>query len=307
MPTPLGTLIVANCVTSFHRTVYLEGWFKSESSVLSRLRLVQCSRERQFSDVFATCPSVEDAQSFRLEALTETGFVDTNTVLFQMESGDEIEIALKDLVETREAMYQSKAAFGRFSQIVSQHAAPMILDIGGRNRSGKPIMPRFSTNAVHVVTDIVNGPDVDVVGDAHRLSSLFTTNSFDFAVSIDVFEHLLMPWKVVVELNRVLKPGGRVWVSSHQTIGLHDLPWDFWRFSRDSWSALFNSFTGFEIIEAVSDHETFVLPFLNRTGKHDSVKSAGHEISAVHAIKVSQPKVEWQADMESILQTTYPT
>lgn len=306
MTTRSGSTIVANCVTSFHRTLYIEGWHKSESCDLFSAHLVQCPLDRQVTDISSTCETVEGAQTFRIEALTETGFRETDSVLFVTTTGEKIELSLQELIEFREGMYESKAAYARFAQLVNQHPSPRILDVGGRNRSDKPTMPRYSPNALHVVTDIIDGPDVDVVGDAHLLSSLFTEDSFDFVVSIDVFEHLLMPWKVVVELNRVLKPGGHVWISSHQTIGLHDLPWDFWRFSRDSWNALFNLFTGFEIVEAVSDHESFVLPFLNRPGKQDSVKSAGHEISAVHAVKVSAPTVEWETDLARILNTEYP-
>jgi hypothetical protein len=53
--------------------------------------------------------------------------------------------------------------------------------------------------------DIKVGENVDIVGDAHRLTSLFKAGQFDFAYSISVFEHLLWPWKVALELNTDFK------------------------------------------------------------------------------------------------------
>ena len=126
-------------------------------------------------------------------------------------------------------------------------------EIGGRDRSQRTIKEKFP-NAEYVVVDIVAGENVDVVADAHQLSSVFENSSFDFVISASVFEHLLMPWKVALEINKILRPGGSLWISSHQTVGLHDSPWDYWRFSRDSWTGIFNKNTGFEIVATVSDH-----------------------------------------------------
>ena len=49
---------------------------------------------------------------------------------------------------------------------------------------------------------------MDVVGDAHTLSRHYPDAAFDAVMAFSVLEHLLMPWKLVIELNRVLKPGG---------------------------------------------------------------------------------------------------
>jgi hypothetical protein len=69
-----------------------------------------------------------------------------------------------------------------------------------------------------------------------------------FATS--VFEHLMMPWKVVIELNRILEQSGLVMLTSHQTWPLREVPWDYWRFCDQAWHALFNPSTGFEVLQA---------------------------------------------------------
>jgi hypothetical protein len=99
-----------------------------------------------------------------------------------------------------------------------------------------------------------------------------------------------MPWRVALEINKILRVGGSLWVQSHQTLGLHDFPWDYWRFSSESWASLLNKNTGFEIVDAISDHEMYIIPFLTRNEMFDAEKAAGYELSAVHAVKVCHRK-----------------
>jgi SAM-dependent methyltransferase len=56
----------------------------------------------------------------------------------------------------------------------------------------------------------LDGEGVDPVGDVHKLSQSFPLGHFDFVFSVSVFEHLLFPWKAVLEINKVLKTGGYI-------------------------------------------------------------------------------------------------
>lgn len=107
-------------------------------------------------------------------------------------------------------------------------------------------------------------------------------------------------------MNRVMKLGGRAWISTHQTIGMHDIPWDFWRFSDTAWDALFNESTGFRIVDRVMDHEEFILPFAIRDEKLDAEKAAGCEMSAVVVEKIGPTSLDWPVSLESVIQTMYP-
>jgi 2-polyprenyl-3-methyl-5-hydroxy-6-metoxy-1,4-benzoquinol methylase len=52
---------------------------------------------------------------------------------------------------------------------------------------------------------------VDIVGDAHKLSSYFENGKqFDIVFSSAVFEHFAMPWIVATEIAKILKVGGFV-------------------------------------------------------------------------------------------------
>ena len=50
---------------------------------------------------------------------------------------------------------------------------------------------------------------MDVVGDAHKLSSYFH-DEFDLIFSSAVFEHLAMPWRASIEIIKLLKKGGYI-------------------------------------------------------------------------------------------------
>ena len=62
---------------------------------------------------------------------------------------------------------------------------------------------RHSPAASYVGFDFYPGENVDVVGDAHKLSSYFGHDEkFDLIFSSAVFEHLHMPWIVAQEIQK---------------------------------------------------------------------------------------------------------
>jgi hypothetical protein len=182
---------------------------------------------------------------------------------------------------------------------------PKLLDIGGRARSGNDLSEYFPECDV-TTFDIVPDPGVHVVGDAHEMSRHFAPASIDFAQSISVFEHLVMPWKVVVELNRVLKPGGMAHIFSHQTIGMHDMPWDFFRFSDASWAGLFNRYTGFEIVKSDMSNYMHIVPRAWSEHYRGNEGAGGFDCSGVIVRKIGDASVAWDVAVPDILKTAYP-
>jgi hypothetical protein len=193
------------------------------------------------------------------------------------------------------------------SRWIARHrpARPRLLDIGGRARSGVQRSEQYPQCDV-TTFDIVPDAGVDVVGDAHEMSRIFPPASFDFATSVSVFEHLVMPWKVAVEMNRVLKPGGMAFIFTHQTIGMHDMPWDFFRFSDASWAGLFNRHTGFEVVQTNMSQFMHVIPSAWSERFRGSERSGGYNASGVIVRKVSDARVAWEVPVPDILQTAYP-
>jgi ubiquinone/menaquinone biosynthesis C-methylase UbiE len=151
----------------------------------------------------------------------------------------------------------------------------------------------------------MDGPNVDIVGDAHELSKLLPANHFDAAMSLSVFEHLAMPWKVAVELNKVLKLGGFAFLQTHQAFPLHDEPWDFWRISSQAWPALFNQKTGFRIIEAAMAEPVMFVAKRWHPGMNLH-ESRGCGVSSVVVEKIGESLVRWDVELADVLESRYP-
>jgi hypothetical protein len=295
----------------FNRHLSISGWFNSEESQqrLTRVELRMIDLDFFSAEVGLRHEGVlalgED-KGFTIDAILRRAEFPIDSILvFTLSTGREISIPLEELVNERLSLSSTLDLKSRFQRLLRSNGCTNMLDVGGRDRSKIDHSQKFEGIDVTVL-DIIPGANVDVVGDAHEISKLFEPNFFDAFFCLSVFEHLLMPWKVVLELNRVLKMGAVGLVYTHQTLGLHDLPWDFWRFSDQSWSALFNKQTGFEVLEAKMDHKSFVLPFFWRPDKAFAEKSAGFESSTVLVRKIGPCELTWPVELKEILSTSYP-
>jgi len=124
-----------------------------------------------------------------------------------------------------------------------------ILEVGSREVTGKSDARKRFSNAEYVGFDYYPGENVDVVGDAHKLSSYFEGKKFDIIYSSACFEHFAMPWLVSVEIAKLLKVGGLVFVETHFSYITHERPWNFFQFSDMALKTLFSNALGFECLE----------------------------------------------------------
>lgn len=125
------------------------------------------------------------------------------------------------------------------------------LEIGSRKVTGAVSFRDHivSHGGTYVGFDIHAGENVDIVGDAHKLSSYFS-EGFDVIYSSAVFEHLAMPWVVATEIAKLLKVGGNLLIETHFSYSSHERPWHFFQFSDMALRCLFSPALGFECIEA---------------------------------------------------------
>ncbi|ACA18025.1 Methyltransferase type 11 [Methylobacterium sp. 4-46] len=192
----------------------------------------------------------------------------------------------------------------KFVDLVAERGGSL-LEIGARARSGHVYRTLFPASVAYTGMDILAGPNVDVVGDAHHLSRVLDRR-FDFAFSVSVFEHLLMPWKAALELNRVLTDGGLAYIGSHQAWPLHEAPWDFWRFSDNAWRGLFNRHTGFEVVETEMGLEGFTVPSFSGAGPIAGIDRQPAFLSSSCLVrKVAPPAVSWDAEVAEIYDLHY--
>ena len=198
------------------------------------------------------------------------------------------------------------------ARVNREHAS--VLEVGARRSSPFSLSYRshFEPHVRFVGFDILPGDNVDVVGDAHHLTRHFPEQSLGAAYSLTVLEHLLMPWRFALELNRVLEMGALVYHATHQTWPVHAAPNDFYRFSDEALKFLFGPHAGFEIVDAHMEHLVWLYPE-ERTTKHflETPLFPGYGNSQVVARKirhVEPGRDAWEAAAERLAERSrqYP-
>jgi SAM-dependent methyltransferase len=276
-----GYSFMIDAAAKFFQSVYLYGWFHHPSDRLANLELeadgVLASSHKVGLAHGGASQNYSDA-GWELQAmLSANRFPQEGRVRFVTSSGYVAEAGIVDLLVERDQANASTRVQKAFFERIRAADYKRVLDLGGRDRSTtgidyvgqhevtlfdvvKRLLRTGRRRAEVTVFDIVGDDNVDVVGDAHELSHYFPAGHFDALHCRSVLEHTLMPWKIAVEAAKVLRPGGLGVFLTHQTTGMHDMPWDFWRFSDTCWDALFNEQTGFRILDRALGHECYVIP-----------------------------------------------
>jgi len=186
-----------------------------------------------------------------------------------------------------------------------------VLEIGSREVTGPSNARNEFAKAEYVGFDYYPGNNVDVVGDAHKLSSYFRQEEkFDIVYSSACFEHFAMPWLVAIEIHKVLKVGGIVFVETHFSYSSHERPWHFFQFSDMALRVLFSEALGFECLEAgmsnpiVGRFSVLADPYLKNkpvAGLYCHSEYLGKKIKEVE-------NFDWeQIDLENVVgKTKYP-
>lgn len=78
--------------------------------------------------------------------------------------------------------------------------------------------------------------------------SMIEDESYDSAVCLEVLEHVPDPFRAVHEIHRILKPQGIIVVSVPHLNRLHEIPYDYYRFTSYGLRFLFES-NGFEVVD----------------------------------------------------------
>ncbi|MCX7379956.1 MAG: class I SAM-dependent methyltransferase [Alphaproteobacteria bacterium] len=303
-----GYLFMVDAAAKFFNTLRISGWFHHESDTLRSVAFSGQPVVAAVSEVGVAHGGVLNLgpdKGFTLQVLrAEEALAEDAAITFTTHSGWSATIPIAALCEDRTGLYPGHAMMRRFIDAVDAMPDAHVLDIGGRARSQLDRSQAFGRARVSVL-DIHPGDNVDIVADAHDMSAI-PGESFDAVYSVSVFEHLMMPWAVVPQLHRVLKPGGLALIATHQTIGMHDMPWDFWRFSDTAWDALFNARTGFEIVERILESEQFIIPFIYRPIKAWAERAAGYEGTAVLVRKTGPCSLAWPVTPADLTTTMYP-
>lgn len=221
--------------------------------------------------------------------------------------------------EGDDAFFQSptkRSSIGKHGQIhpwAAQFNRPTtkVLEIGSRCVSSQAHWKRFFPDVQYTGIDIIDGENVDLVADAHRLSEYFDKESFDLVLSFAVFEHLAMPWVVAEEISKVLKIGGHVAIETHFSYSEHELPWHFFQFNSNALESMFNEALGFDVLDSGLD-SPIVGRFANKAAPHLRGKPVSDlychsSIIAVKNKACESEKFSWRGALPTVVKNTmYP-
>lgn len=116
-------------------------------------------------------------------------------------------------------------------------------------------------------------PNVDMLGDAHTLP--VKTGSVDAVMCKAVLEHVENPMKVLSELDRVLKPGGFIYIDVPFLFIAHGYPQDFFRFTRSAVDILMGDYEKIKSGASIGPFSTLMLLFndfiLEVTGQRNRI------------------------------------
>ena len=135
-----------------------------------------------------------------------------------------------------------KYLFADLEKATAAYASGRVLDIGCGN---KPYLNWFTPRATQYLgCDIVQSDQnrVDIISAATDLP--LRENTVDTVFSTQVIEHVADHRKLLAEAFRVLKPGGYLILSAPMCWEHHEVPHDFFRFTRYGWQHLL-TLTGF--------------------------------------------------------------
>ncbi|MCX6848281.1 MAG: class I SAM-dependent methyltransferase [Verrucomicrobia bacterium] len=114
----------------------------------------------------------------------------------------------------------------------------------------------LETGAVLHTLDFCAGEGVDFVGDVSALP--FEDESYDIVLSTQVLEHVQDPQKVCLEMARVLKPDGHLFLTTPQSSPIHNEPWNYFNFTHYGLTLLFEK-AGLKVVKKEAQGGHFVM------------------------------------------------
>jgi len=124
--------------------------------------------------------------------------------------------------------------------IKQREMKPICLIIGGGS-IGTGMKALYTDKCIDIIGfDIYKSPFITYFADAHNIP--LQDESVNGVWIQAVLEHVLDPWRVVSEINRVLKIGGIVYAETPFMQQVHEEAYDFTRFTHSGHRWLFRSF-----------------------------------------------------------------
>ncbi|MFW2446062.1 MAG: methyltransferase domain-containing protein [Qipengyuania pacifica] len=133
-------------------------------------------------------------------------------------------------------MHDTALKIGRAAIEIYANGNSPILEVGSLDVNGS--LRQFAPDGTsYVGVDLVPGKSVDIVVEAGKALP-FKDEAFDLILASSVFEHDPAFWQTFLELARLLRDGGHLYINAPSNGTVHRYPEDHWRFYPDSGRAL---------------------------------------------------------------------
>ena len=136
-----------------------------------------------------------------------------------------------------------------------KNKAIRILDVGSFDVNGTYKSILSEPYWTYTGADLEQGPNVDIVLNTPYEWRHISSNTFDVLVSGQVFEHVEWFWLTILEMHRVLKPGGLCCILAPAGGYEHKFPVDCWRFYPDGFTAI-AKFANMEVLHVSTQWES---------------------------------------------------
>ncbi|WP_157628233.1 bifunctional 2-polyprenyl-6-hydroxyphenol methylase/3-demethylubiquinol 3-O-methyltransferase UbiG [Ensifer sp. BR816] len=120
-----------------------------------------------------------------------------------------------------------------------------VLNIGSGGEVMDVIRKNQRSGVTVLSTDIDPERKPDFVDDI--TATKLDAEAFDHVICAEVLEHVREPFKASENIHKILKPGGRVFVSTPFQFPLHDAPHDYFRYTEFGLANIFQNFRSTEV------------------------------------------------------------
>jgi SAM-dependent methyltransferase len=118
-----------------------------------------------------------------------------------------------------------------------------ILEIGSKDYGSTVPFRKHMKHREYIGLDMAPGAGVDRVGDLSKDLCGLPEGYFSLIICCSVLEHVEQPWRMAQNIVRLVRPGGRVYMSVPWVWRYHPYPDDYFRFSWRGIETLFHELT----------------------------------------------------------------
>jgi SAM-dependent methyltransferase len=120
-----------------------------------------------------------------------------------------------------------------FDKYVNDPVGGTIVEVGSQDICGGPMSSAAQPQYKYIGIDLGKWSAVDIVLEDPYVYP-FDSDSIDAVVSCSTFEHIEFFWVSFLEMCRVCKPGGHIFICAPSNGPYHAMPVDCWRYYKDA-------------------------------------------------------------------------